>query len=146
MFNLSNCYSQSVYCGDKEKKFPYIENDIKYISNGSSFQCLKKGFGAGIFQSLKKNISKNSLLNIKYVGTVFEKKFKRNKIYTISSLLNFSRKSKKNNLKILLEKVFTDSTGRLYINGYNSVLLFLYRNGLYNNLPSCKIIYHNINE
>jgi hypothetical protein len=137
-FNPENCFIETVYCGSARKNYPYIENDMKYISRGTPHQCLKKGFGAGLNIEKNKNLNRNSLLNIKYIGPVFERKFQVAGIRTIPQLLNRCRQSRKNALKTFLEEIFTDANGRVNKNGYNSVLLFLYRNGMFNNLPTCK--------
>jgi hypothetical protein len=137
-FNPQDCFIETVYCGSKRKNYPYVENDMKYISTGTPEQCLKKGFGAGLNSEKNKNLNRNSLLNIKYIGPVFERRFHNFGIRNIDQLLNYCRVQRKNVLKNFLEQMFRDANGRVNKNGYNSVLLFLYRNGMFNNLPICR--------
>jgi len=136
-FNINNCFLKTYYCGDKNKNYPFIEEKTRYTRAGLRSECLKKGFGAGKFTELKRNISRESLLNIKYVGPIFLKKFKSVGITSIPKLLNFVQTNNINRTRNLLERVFTDKRGTLNKNGYNSVLIFLYENG-YANLPQCK--------
>lgn len=135
-FNPKKCMISTVYCGNEDKKYPFIENDNIYTHLGTAHQCMKKGFGAATAIANKKNLPKNSLQQIKYVGPKFESAFKENKINNIPELLEFSRKKTIKQLEKLLNKVFLNSNDTLNVNGFNSTLLFLYRNGN-NRLPSC---------
>ncbi len=136
-FDPERCYIPTVYCGTKEKKYPYYENDNKYIQHGSPFQCMKKGFGAATARENKKRIPQSSLQNIRYIGPYFEEEFKKEGITTISQLISFARRSSANQIENTLTRVFRNRNGSLNGKGYNSILLFLYRNGN-NRLPHCE--------
>jgi hypothetical protein len=141
MFNPSECSIPTVYCG-KKKKIPTREKDADthYIRKGTAHECVSKGFGAGINSERAKYLSKNSLQRIKYVGEIFESNFKKKNIYNTDMLIVFSKTLTTSGLKGFLEGVFIKKGGTIDRRAYNSTLLFLYRNGVYANLPSCTLI------
>jgi len=87
----------------------------------------------------KKNLPENSLQQIKYVGDVYEKKFKGAGISTISALR--SQMSRKSTLEIerFLKRIFTRKGGALDQRAYNSTTAHLYRHGN-GSVPRCSKI------
>jgi hypothetical protein len=136
MFNPDKCYIPTVYCGNKEKKYPYVEKDNRYLGQGTPHQCMRKGFGASIARENKKNIPVSSLQNIRYVGPKFEEAFQKEGIATLNQLLIFIQNNPVQTTKTMLERVFRNANGSLNGKGFNSTLLYLYRNGN-KQLPGC---------
>ena len=116
-FDTNRCIMKNIYCGNGN-----IPNNKKnlYSKVGSPYECLKKGFGSGMYNEKKKTLSINSLQQISYVGDLMEQNFKNNGFNVIPHIL-------------------INKDGKLNIKAYNSVLLFLHNNGI-KNLPRCKII------
>jgi len=138
-FNPDRCYIPTVYCGGKDRVYPYVENDNRYMGPGTQHQCMKKGFGAALARENKKRLPATSLQNIRYVGPKFETAFQHEGINTIAQLIAFVRRSTIRATGAMLERVFRNANGTLNGKGYNSTLLYLYRNGN-NRLPQCKDI------
>lgn len=136
-FDSKKCYIPTVYCGNKEKQYPYYENENKYIRKGTTEQCLKKGFGAALAQENKKRIPLDSLQQIRYVGVKFEEDFKENGIHNIPMLIQFVKDNSVDQIDNLLTTIFTNSNGTLNTKGLNSTLLYLFKNGN-SNIPQCK--------
>lgn len=134
MFDPDYCAVPSLWCGDNDMP-TRITNDKKYTGKGTRAYCMKKGYGAGMYAERAKSLPPSSLKNIKYIGDEYEKKFMVYKINTIQDLKQRGKNPK--SLDKILLIVFTKSDGVLDKRGYNSVLLYLYRNGT-SNLPSCK--------
>ena len=139
-FNIEKCLIPTVYCGDKDV-IPQRnqEDEFKYISFGTRFQCMKKGFGAGLNSHLKKGVPNYSLKNIKYIGEKYESNFENENIFTINQLAEYIERHTKRELKELLKRVLIKSNNILDKKAYNSLLMFMYKAG-HHNLPSCKTI------
>ena len=135
-FNPEKCYIPTVYCGDQEMKYPYIDKDNNYVAKGTSYQCMKKGFGAAMAQSSRKNLPVDSLQNIRYVGPKFDQAFKDNNIHSTKQLIDYVRKNSARQINELFKRVFNNSNNTLNGRGFNSTLLWLYRNGN-SRLPQC---------
>lgn len=135
-FDPDKCYIPTVYCGNAEKKYPYVENDNLYTGKGSGYQCLQKGIGGAIARENKKNLPADSLQTIRYIGPKFEEKFREENILSTKQLIDFARKKSSAQIRALLERVLTNSNGTLNGRSFNSTLLFLYRNGN-SRLPQC---------
>lgn len=148
MFKPSECSIPTVYCGNKKtipKKSITDTSNTHYIRKGTAFECMSKGFGAGIHTERAKKLPKNSLQRIKYVGDVFEANFKAKNIHNTDMLVLFAKTLTKSGLKGFLEGVFgkkgkkkTDTV--IDMRAYNSTLMFLYNNGVSQNLPQCSLI------
>lgn len=135
-FNKDDCMPKKLWCGDKA-----MPKDGKYSRKGTSYECLKRGFGVGSFTALKQAgvIGKDSLRNIPYVGEKYERVFRdREDIKNLDQLLRAAKSTK--NLKNLLTGVFTKKNGQLDKKAYNATLLFLYNNlpEIHNKLPRCE--------
>lgn len=139
-FNIKKCLIPTVYCGDgNDIPERNINDEFKYISLGSRNQCMKKGFGAGMYSQINKSIPIYSLQKIKYVGKKYESNFNQENIFTIDQLEEYIERHTKNEFKILLKKVFVKSNNILDKKAYNSLLMFMHKRG-HNHLPSCKEI------
>ena len=139
MFNRSNCIIRKMYCGSK-KTVP-----SGYSRKGTSYECLKKGFGISDWQHRKKSLSKNSLQQITYIGPVYEENFKKLGITTIpklvSTLKTLSKQEKAKILKKACSKKYPDSKTRVVDQkAVNSVIIFLHDRGM-TGLPNCVIVY-----
>lgn len=120
---------EQIWCGDGSKPQDYVRN-------GSRQECLRKGFGAGMYTERAKYLPKNSLQRIKYVGPKMEANFILYSITNtdelIQTLKGWSRPQKENALKYILQ----NENGGLNRKAYNSVLLYLHSKGILR-LPSC---------
>lgn len=138
MFDPSTCVIPTVYCGNK-KSVPKksIENNTIYVRRGTSYECMSKGFGAGIISEKLKKLPSNSLQRIKYVGDTYERNFKGKNIKNTDQLISCVKSLKSEQVKKLLSAVFRKKDGVIDKRAYNSTLVFLYKNGIYSNLPKC---------
>jgi hypothetical protein len=135
-FNIQKCYIPTVYCGDKERQYPYYENDNLYTGKGTTNQCMRKGFGAASAIESKKNLAKTNLQQIRYVGPKFEQAFIEKKIEDIPALLKYAKSHSATQINKLLRQVFLNANGSLNGKGLNSTLIYLYKNGN-SKLPQC---------
>lgn len=135
-FDPKFCFIPTVYCGSQERKYPYYENENVYIGQGTPEQCLRKGFGAAAARETKKSLSATSLRQIRYIGPKFEEAFKENGISDIPQLIQYATNHSAKQLETLFGKVFLNSNGTLNGKGFNSTLLYLYKNGK-GRLPQC---------
>src|SRR5690349_9856292 len=105
VFDEKRCYIPTVYCG-KQKSYDKYDSDngVKYTKKGSSYECMQKGFGAGMYSERKKKIGASSLQTIKYVNEKHEKSFKKDGINTITSLKQKCRNMSANDISKLLKK------------------------------------------
>jgi hypothetical protein len=138
-FNPDGCYIPSVYCGNEDRKYPYREGENEYMRAGTRHECMQKGFGAALAQTTKKTLPRENLQQIRFVGPKFEQAFKSQNIHSTRQLLEYARRHSTLDLERLLTRVFQTQTQLLYGKGYNSVLLWLYRNGT-RELPQCTVI------
>lgn len=137
MFNPKKCVIPTIYCG-KDKIVPEtIHNNTKYIRHGTSYECMTKGFGAGLIAEKLKNLPANSLQRIKYIGDIHEANFKKSGIHTTTQLISRVKKLKTNAVEKLLKNILKRKNGTLDTRAYNSSLLFVYQNGVSINLPQC---------
>lgn len=138
-FNIDDCAIPSVWCG-KGNPPKRKRGDAKYYSKtGSRYQCMQYGFGAGAATERSKRLPKTSLQHIKYVGDVYEKKFKDKKIATLAALVSYMNNRTSNTIEKLLKGVFTKRNGGLDKKAYNSTVLYLYGRGK-TNVPKCSKI------
>lgn len=137
MFDPQECSIPTVYCGTK-KKIPTKEgNDLRYTRKGTPYECMTKGYGAGMHSEKAKHLPKSSLQRIKYIGDVHEENFRKKKIATVTNLVTRARVLTKDELRIFLEEILLKKDGTIDMRAYNSVLLYLYSKGVYENLPAC---------
>lgn len=137
-FDISKCAIPTVWCGKgtPPKRKP---KDLKVYRVGSRYDCMRKGFGAGTAIERAKHLPDGSLQHIKYVGDVYEGRFKSNNIQDIDDLVTEAERKSKAQLKTLLKKVFTRKKGGLDKRAYNSTIVYLYQHGV-GHVPSCSRI------
>ncbi len=137
VFDPAKCAIPSLWCG--RGRVPADTYDTVYTRAGTSHECLKKGIGAGIHEERRRGLPRNSLQRIKYVGPVFEEQFQRKGINTIPELMRRMRRLSDTGKANLLDEVFTTRRGGVDQRGVNSVLLYLYDNGV-DDLPDCQTV------
>jgi hypothetical protein len=130
-FDPARCVIPRIYCGNRNA----LPNG--YSRFGLRAECLRQGFGAGMFQEREKTLARNSLQRIKYVGDVFERNFRREGITNVDDLLEVMGNLREDNRKRLLKRIFTKANGTFDGRGYNSTLLWLHNRGM-RGLPKCK--------
>lgn len=140
MFNPRDCDIPVVYCGNNKKIPKTSKNGARYVRKGTPYECLSKGYGAGVHNEKAKHLKSTSLQHIRYVGDLYESNFKTKKINTLAGLLNYSKTLSREDLKRFLESVFLKKDGVVDMRAYNSTLMYLYNNGIYDNLPPCSKI------
>lgn len=133
MFNVHDCAIPEIWCG---KGPPKKRGSKWYYKTGSRYDCLKKGFGAGSAKERRKNLPENSLQQIRYVGDVYERRFKQSRVATLDQLIREAQSRSKSNLQTFLKRIFTRRKGGLDKRAYNYTILFLYRHGI-GHVPSC---------
>ena len=137
--NLDQCAIPKVWCGKHTppKRRP---GDLKYYyKTGSRSECVKIGYGAGMYGERKKHLPTGSLQQIPYVGDVYEKKFKKMGITNKHDLRREATTRSSKELGGLLKRVFTKKGGVLDKRAYNSTVVYLYQNGI-GNVPQCSKI------
>lgn len=137
-FNFRDCIIPTVWCGNGNIPTK-VSEDKKYSRIGTRLECMKKGFGAGMYSEKKKLLSPESLQNIKYVGEIFEQNFKKNNIHTLDDLVEFAKKKRSSEIKKVLYKVLEKKNKQFDKRAYNSVLLYLFHHGG-KDLPLCRRI------
>lgn len=138
-FNFEECAIPTVWCGDGRRPKRKKDSETVYYRTGSRYECMKKGFGAGMYTEKKKNLPASSIQQIKYVGEVYEKRFRLKGIKNLRGLHKHLQNSSSFQTQSLLQGVFTKKGGTLDRRAYNSTLMYLYRHGI-GNLPRCLVI------
>ncbi len=139
VFNASKCAIPTVYCGKGAPPKRKASDTKYYTGTGSRYDCMRKGFGAGTAIERAKHLPVGSLQHIKYVGVVYEGRFKSNNIRNIRDLLTEAERKTKAQIKRLLRRVFMRRKGGLDKRAYNSTILYLYQHGI-GHVPSCSRI------
>jgi hypothetical protein len=137
-FNEKKCLIPTVYCGNKDDVPSDDDSDgvtSSYSKKGSAYECMQKGFGAGMHSERKKTLGASSLQTIKYVNEKHEKSFKKDGVISITTLKQKCRTMTPANISTFLKKHLKKGN-ELDKKAYNMVLLHLYRNGMAS-LPSC---------
>ena len=138
-FNISECVIPTVWCGNGQPPKRKFENKMYYYKIGNRYECLKKGFGAGMYTEKRRNLPGSSLQQIKYVGEIYEKKFRASGINTLSTLRKRMLQKTTSEMKSFLKKIFTRKGGTLDKRAYNSTIMYMYRNGN-RSVPKCSRI------
>lgn len=138
LFDEGLCAIPAVYCGDGDTLPTKRDAEHYYYRFGTRSECLKKGFGAGTHIERKAGLSDDSLQQIKYVGPVHEKNFKRHGIASLTQLLTRYKKHS-SGIEDELSDILRKKGGGLDKRAYNSTLLYLHRHGV-SKLPQCKKI------
>lgn len=134
-FKPGTCSIPSVWCG--KGKMPAKTNEKKYTRRGTPLECMKQGYGAGYHSEHSKHLPKSSLQRIKYVGPKMEDRFRENNIKTMGELRTKMKSKSPDAIKTTLGKILKKNDGSLDGRAYNSVLLYLYSQGI-TNLPQCR--------
>lgn len=131
-FNTERCKIKTFYCGNGD-----VPDGNIYSRKGTSYECMRKGFGAGSWGEKKQHLPQKSLQRIKYIGPASEKKFKSKNINNTDSLITKMRTLTAAQKKTFLEPIFTRANNTFDYKGYNNVLLFLHVAGV-DRLPTCR--------
>lgn len=142
--NVKRCLLPELYCGnDTDKSLIDINTEIAktnkdyyYIGYGTPYECLKKGYGAGMYNERSKGMDEDSLQNIKYVGIKFEHNFQENGVSDIQSLVKYAKNHSTKEIEKLLNVVFIQKNGIIHKKAYNSTILFLHKKNM-DKLPQC---------
>jgi len=140
MFNLDKCTIPAVYCGTKKTIPAKTKNNVRYTRKGTPYECMSKGFGAGVVTEKLSKLPLNSLQRIKYVGETYESNFNKKNINNTDQLITRIGTLKKEKVETLLETIFRKRDNTIDRRAYNSTLVFLYTNGVHSNLPQCSKI------
>ena len=114
---------------------------VKYTKVGSRYECMQKGYGAGMYGEKKKGLPRTSLQQIKYVGETYEDNFKRNGIATTTQLISKLKGQPKSAIQNAIRRSVTKKGGVVDKRAYNHCLAYLYVHGINEesgkNLPPC---------
>jgi hypothetical protein len=135
-FDPNQCDIPSVWCGKRTR--PKTGNGKRYTRNGTPYECMQQGFGAGHYTERNRRLPNNSLLQLKYVTDIHEQRFIEYGINTKNDLLNHLNNLNQSEKRELLEYIFT-SNNTLDKKAYNSTLMFLYNQSM-QTLPNCSYI------
>ena len=138
-FRLSDCAIPSIWCGNSDKPPKTSPNDmIRYVKTGSRYECMQKGYGAGMYGEKKKGLPRTSLQQIKYVGETYEANFKKNGISSTTHLINQLKGKSKVVIQNTIAKSVTKKGGVVDKRAYNHCLVYLYSHGVSGEkLPLC---------
>ncbi len=136
-FNKNACIVRKLYCGDS--KLPSDTATKKYSRKGSSYECLKKGYGIADWEHRGKKLSKTSLMQIIYIGPVYQANFKKKQIYSTTSLIKKVIGLSAAEKRDLIGTACTKKSGVIDQRAFNAVVLFLHERGV-KELPRCKIV------
>jgi hypothetical protein len=131
-FDVTKCKIPTVYCGDKRKIPKSPDPHSVYTRVGTRSECLKKGIGYGLNQ---RKYGPDSIRLIKYIGKQHALVLAKQGIKTCKQLVAKVKKLKSK--ETWLSKVLEKTDGSVDGRAYNSVLIYLYLNGV-TNLPPCK--------
>lgn len=138
-FVLSDCDIPVVWCGNSDKPPKKAKDGKYYYKTGTRTECLRVGFGAGTHKERNDNLPADSLQQIKYVGEKHEKDFKSAGISTLSALRKEMKKRTTSEMEKILKRILVRADGVLDARAYNSVIVYLYKNGI-GAVPACKKI------
>ena len=141
-FNKRDCIIPTLWCGNSN--VPANSDKKVYSGAGTPYQCMKKGFGAGSNIERVKQLKKDnpiSLEHIKYVGPVFNQKFRKANIYNIIELISEMKKLSKTHKEVFLKNIFLKKDNTLDTKAYNSTLEYLSDHINNNLLPQCIRLY-----
>lgn len=137
-FIRDDCAAPTVYCGKGKlprKRIVYTGRYPSYYTKkGNSYECLQKGIGAGTAIANGKKLKPSSLQNIKYIGPVYEAKFRKKGVRTLKGL---EKKASSLGGKLIkwLESVLIRKNGGVDRRAVNMTLLYLHDKGI--DVPSC---------
>lgn len=112
---------------------------MRYVRDGTRYECLKKGIGTGRIIETNKNVGSDDLLSIKYVGPKTKARLVRAGFGTTRQLIKEMRKLGGAEIDKILTSTLVKTDGNVDWRAYNSVLLFLHERGI-DDLPSCRAL------
>ena len=138
-FRLADCAIPSVWCGKSSTPPKTKPGDmVRYTGPGSRYECMQKGYGAGMYGEKNKGLPKTSLRQIKYVGETYEANFKRNGISSTTQLVSQFKGKHKTTIQNTIRKSVTKKGGVVDKKAYNHCLVYLYFHGTGGEkLPPC---------
>jgi hypothetical protein len=134
---MEDCRIPAVYCGSK--RMPLHRNNKRYTRQGTPTECLRSGVGAGIYMEKRRRLPENHIENIPYIGELYSKRFRNRKINNLSSLKKKMKSMTSSEKEIFLKKVLLNKNKKLDKRAYNSVIYYLYNQGV-RRLPKCSKI------
>ena len=137
-FRLKDCAIPTLWCGESDE--PPEEKDplTRYLRTGTRTECMKKGFGAGMYTERKKNLPSSSVQQIKYIGETYAGRFQEAGIETSIQLVKAMRDMSGEEIEKFLRPILTKGKS-LDKRAYNSVLVYLFQHGV-SDLPACDSI------
>ncbi len=139
-FRLKDCSIPTLWCGDSDEPPEPTDPTMRYSRAGTRTECMKKGFGVGMYTERKKKLPSTSLQQIKYVGETYEKRFIDSGIEDIPQFVKQMRQATSEQIEALLTGVLINGkTKTLDQRAYNAVMVFLFQHGV-SDLPACKRI------
>jgi hypothetical protein len=141
-FRLGDCAIPTVWCGKSDTLPKANPKDmVKYVKVGSRYECMQKGYGAGMYGEKNKGLPRTSLQQIKYVGETYEANFKRNGISTTTQLVSKLKGQPKPVIQNTIKRSVTKKGGVVDKRAYNHCLVYLFVHGMNEesgeNLPPC---------
>ena len=131
-FDVSKCALSTVWCGNKNIKYPKREGNKVYTKKGTPYECMQKGYGAGA----NSGKNPNSVGSIPYVSDTYVKRFKAEGIKTKNDLLDKLKIMSGVDKRNFLNRILKNKSGNTDTKAYNSVVYYLYTNNV-RSLPSC---------
>lgn len=138
-FVAAECAIPTIWCGDSSTPPKKVKDGSFYYKTGTRYECMKKGFGAGMHTERKDNLPADSLQQIKYVGEKHEKDFKKAGIANTNDLVKQMKKRTTSEMEKILKRILVKSDGVLDARAYNCVIMYLYNHGI-GAVPACKKI------
>ena len=134
-FVKSKCVIRKIYCG--EKPIPHDTATVKYSRAGSSYECMKRGYGAALANT--RQLTTKDVRNIKYIGDAYAKNLKRKRITSLNTLVSKTKNMTAAEKKALFMSCCKKSNGIVDHRAVNSLIMYLYEKGV-DQLPACKIV------
>lgn len=138
--NVGDCIIRKMYCGNKNT-IPADTWETRYSRMGTRYECLRKGFGVGNSKERTKNLPRNSLQTITYVGPVYENNFQQQGINNTDELVRrmSSRQLSVRQKKDILNAGCLKDNNVIDQKAFNSIIFWLWNKNV-PNLPMCTII------
>jgi hypothetical protein len=135
-FKIEDCQIPSVWCG--KGNIPR-KTKVRYSRTGTRFECMKKGFGAGMNTEKMKYLPEDSLQRIRYIGKKYEDNFGTFGYRTTKDLIRGMKSKSQEEMESELLIICKKSTGAVDWKAYNSTIEYLYLNGV-RHTPNCRRI------
>ncbi len=116
------CVIPQVWCGKGE-----VPDDSKYSRAGTSFDCLRKGFGAGSNIERSKTLPENDLGRIPYLRPGYVTQLNISGINTTTDLVKRLENLSSDKQREFLERVTEKLDGEIDSKAYNSILNYVHQ-------------------